>query len=160
MALNKAMLIGNLGQNPEVRTLQDGRKMATLSVATSESWRDKKSGERVTKTEWHRVVVWNENIAKFAEQYLKKGSRCYVEGQIETRKFQDRDGQERYTTEIVLRPFNGILTNLSSKDEGGGSSASSSSSSPRDNSSDERSDERPSEPSSNSRSKYDDEIPF
>lgn len=157
MALNKAMLIGHLGQNPEVRTLQDGRKVVNLSIATSESWRDKRSGERVTKTEWHRVVIWNEHLGKVAEEYLKKGSRCYIEGQIETRKYQDKDGHDRYTTEIVLRAFGGELKLLSSKDENGGTSSPSSSS---DRSSGDRNEERSSEPSSGSRSKYDDEIPF
>ena len=111
-SLNRAMLIGNLGQDPEIRSTQDGRKIAQLSIATSESWKDKATGERKDRTQWHRVVIFNEGIAGVAEKYLSKGDKVYVEGQIETRKWTDKDGQDRYTTEIVLRPYNGTLTML------------------------------------------------
>src|SRR5262245_42947840 len=111
-SLNKVILIGNLGRDPEVRRLTSGDPVVNLSVATSESWRDKASGERKEKTEWHRVVIFNENLAKVAEQYLHKGSKVYLEGQLQTRKYTDKDGAERYTTEIVLQRFRGELTML------------------------------------------------
>ena len=111
-SVNKVILIGNLGRDPEIRTMQSGGRVANLSVATSESWRDKASGERKERTEWHRVVVFNENLVRLCESYLRKGSKIYVEGQIETRKWQDQSGQERYSTEIVLRPFRGEITML------------------------------------------------
>jgi single-strand DNA-binding protein len=111
-SVNKAIIVGNLGKDPEIRRTQDGRSIANLRVATSESWRDKNSGERKEKTEWHSVVIFNENLAKVAEQYLRKGSKVYIEGQIATRKWQDQSGQDRYSTEIVLQGFNGTLTML------------------------------------------------
>ncbi|HCK84991.1 MAG TPA: single-stranded DNA-binding protein [Hyphomonadaceae bacterium] len=120
-SVNKVILVGNLGRDPEIRTMQDGNKVANLSVATSESWRDKNSGERKEKTEWHRVVIFNENIAKVAEQYLKKGAKVYIEGQLQTRKYQDQSGAEKYTTEVVLQKYRGELTMLDGKSEGGGS---------------------------------------
>lgn len=114
-SLNKVQLIGNLGRDPEVRTLQNGGKVASFSVATSESWKDKASGERQEKTQWHNIVVFNEGLAAVAERFLKKGSKIYVEGQLESRKWQDKDGADKVTTEIVLRPFNGALTMLEGK---------------------------------------------
>jgi single-strand DNA-binding protein len=111
-SLNKVMLIGNLGKDPEMRRTNAGKAIANFSIATSESWRDKESGERQEKTDWHNVVIFNENLAKIAEQYLKKGSKVYVEGQMKTRKWQDQEGKDRYTTEVVLSGFNGTLTLL------------------------------------------------
>lgn len=111
-SVNKVILIGNLGRDPDIRTTQDGRKIASLSIATSESWRDRTSGERKERTEWHRVVIFSEALAKIAEQYLKKGGKVYIEGQLSTRKYQGNDGQDRYTTEIVLNGFNAVLTML------------------------------------------------
>src|SRR5947209_4997861 len=119
-SVNKVILVGNLGKDPEVRRMQDGRPVVNLSVATSESWRDKASGERKERTEWHRVVIYNENLAKVAEQYLRKGSKIYLEGQLQTRKFADRDGAEKYTTEVVLTRFRGELVML---DRSGGEGA-------------------------------------
>jgi single-strand DNA-binding protein len=110
--LNKVMLIGNLGRDPEVRRTNAGSPVVNLRIATSESWRDKNTGERQEKTEWHSVVIFNENLAKIAEQYLKKGSKVYVEGQLQTRKWQDQTGQDRYSTEVVLSRFRGELTLL------------------------------------------------
>ncbi|HYM29847.1 MAG TPA: single-stranded DNA-binding protein [Candidatus Cybelea sp.] len=111
-SVNKVILIGNLGRDPEVRTTQDGTQVANLSVATSESWRDRATGERRERTEWHRVVIFNENLVKIASQYLKKGSKVYLEGQLQTRKWTDQSGQEKYTTEVVLARFRGELTML------------------------------------------------
>ena len=120
-SVNKVILIGNLGADPEIRHTQDGRPIANLSIATSESWRDKNTGERKEKTEWHRVVIFSEGLAKIVEQYLKKGSKVYIEGQLQTRKWQDQSGQDKYTTEVVLSGFNGTLTMLDSRNsEGGG----------------------------------------
>lgn len=119
--MNKVILVGNLGADPEVRTMQSGDKMVQLSVATSESWKDKNSGERREKTEWHRVVIFNKGLVTVAENYLKKGSKVYIEGQLETRKWQDQSGQDKYTTEVVLRPFRGELHMLDSR--GGGASS-------------------------------------
>ncbi len=118
-SVNKVILIGNLGRDPEVRSFANGGKVVNLNVATSDNWRDKQSGERKEKTEWHRVVILNENIGRIAEQYLRKGSKVYLEGQLETRKWQDQSGQDRYSTEVVLR-FNGQLTLLDGRGEGGG----------------------------------------
>jgi single-strand DNA-binding protein len=118
-SVNKVILIGNLGADPEVRTFQNGGKVCNLSVATSENWKDKQSGERKERTEWHRVAIFNENLVRIAEQYLKKGSKVYLEGQIETRKWQDQSGQDRYSTEVVLRPYRGELTLLDGRSEGG-----------------------------------------
>ena len=111
-SVNKVILVGNLGRDPEVRSMQDGRNMVNMSVATSETWRDRQSGERKERTEWHRVVIFNERLAEIAEKYLKKGSKIYVEGALQTRKWTDNSGQERYTTEVVLQRFRGELTML------------------------------------------------
>ena len=119
-SVNKVILVGNLGKDPEVRRLNSGDPVVNLSVATSESWRDKQSGERKEKTEWHRVVIFNENLAKVAEQYLRKGSKVYLEGQLATRKWTDKDGAEKYSTEIVLNRFRGELVMLDARGEGGG----------------------------------------
>jgi len=121
-SVNKVILIGNLGRDPEVRTFQNGGKVCNLRIATSETWRDRATGERKERTEWHSVAIYNENLAKIAEQYLKKGSKVYIEGQLETRKWQDQSGQDRYTTEIVLRPYRGELTLLDGRDGGGSGS--------------------------------------
>jgi single-strand DNA-binding protein len=118
-SVNKVILVGNLGRDPEVRTFQNGGKVCNLRIATSETWRDKQSGERKERTEWHSVAIFNENLAKIAEQYLRKGSTVYIEGQLETRKWQDQSGQDRYTTEIVLRQYRGELTLLSGRGETG-----------------------------------------
>jgi single-strand DNA-binding protein len=120
-SVNKVILIGNLGADPEIRRTQDGRPIANLRIATSETWRDKNTGERKEKTEWHRVVVFNEGLCKVIEQYVKKGSKLYIEGALQTRKWQDKDGQDRYSTEVVLQGFNSVLTMLDSR-AGGGSS--------------------------------------
>lgn len=121
-SVNKVILVGNLGKDPEIRTLQSGTKIANLSVATSESWNDRQSGERKERTEWHRVVIFNERLADIAERYLRKGRKVYLEGALETRKYTDQSGQEKYTTEVVLRNFRGELTLLDSAGggEGGG----------------------------------------
>ena len=119
-SVNKVILIGNLGADPEIRRTQDGRPVANLRLATSESWRDKTTGERREKTEWHRVVIFNENLCRIAEQYLKKGSKVYLEGALQTRKWQDQSGQDRYSTEVVLQGFRGELTLL---DRAGGAAA-------------------------------------
>jgi|SRR5271165_1040099 len=116
--LNKATLIGNLGQDPEVRTTQSGGKVVTLSIATSESWKDPQSGERRERTEWHRVVIFNEGLGTIAERYLTKGAKVYVEGQIRTRKWQDQSGADRYSTEIHLTPYNGEIKFLDSRKPG------------------------------------------
>jgi single-strand DNA-binding protein len=118
-SVNKVILIGNLGADPEIRRTADGRPIANLRVATSDSWRDKATGERREKTEWHRVVIFSEGLAKIAEQYLKKGAKVYIEGQIQTRKWQDQTGNDRYTTEIVLQKFRGELQMLDSRGQGG-----------------------------------------
>ena len=120
-SVNKVILVGNLGKDPEVRRTQDGTAIVHLSIATSESWRDKNSGERKEKTEWHRVVIFNENLAKVAEQYLKKGAKVYIEGQLQTRKWQDQSGVEKWTTEVVVPRFRGELTMLDGRSGGGGS---------------------------------------
>ncbi len=119
-SVNKVILIGNLGRDPEIRFLQSGDKVAHLNLATSETWRDRQSGERRERTEWHRIVIFNPNLAEVAEKYLKKGSKVYVEGALQTRKWQDQSGQDRYTTEIVLQRFKGELTMLDGRGEGGG----------------------------------------
>jgi single-strand DNA-binding protein len=117
-SVNKVILVGNLGRDPEVRRLGSGEPVVNLRIATSETWRDKQSGERKERTEWHSVVIFNENLAKIAEQYLKKGSKIYIEGQLQTRKWQDQSGVEKYTTEIVLQRFRGELTILDSRQGG------------------------------------------
>ncbi|MCV2869957.1 single-stranded DNA-binding protein [Defluviimonas sp. WL0002] len=120
-SVNKVILIGNLGRDPEVRSFPNGGKVCNLRIATSENWRDRNTGERKERTEWHSVAIFSEPLAKIAEQYLRKGSKVYIEGQLETRKWQDQSGQDRYTTEIVLRPYRGELTLLDGRDGGGGS---------------------------------------
>jgi single-strand DNA-binding protein len=144
-SVNKVILVGNLGRDPEVRRMTSGEPIVNLSVATSESWRDKNSGERKERTEWHRVVIFNENLAKVAEQYLRKGSKIYLEGQLATRKWTDKDGQEKYTTEVVLNRFRGELVMLDARGEGGGAARVSGTSEA---------------PASFDRSEMDDEIPF
>jgi single-strand DNA-binding protein len=119
-SVNKVILVGNLGADPEVRRTQDGRPIVNLRIATSETWRDKATGERKEKTEWHRVVIFSEGLAKVAEQYLKKGSKVYLEGALQTRKWQDKDGQDRYSTEVVLQGFNSTLTMLDGRGGAGG----------------------------------------
>lgn len=121
-SVNKVILVGNLGADPEIRRTQDGRPIANLRIATSETWRDRNSGERRERTEWHRVVIFNEGLCKVAENYLRKGSKVYIEGQLQTRKWQDQSGQDRYSTEIVLQGFNSTLTMLDGRGEGGGQS--------------------------------------
>ena len=118
-SINKVILVGNLGKKPEIRRTQDGRPIANLSIATSETWRDKATGERKEKTEWHRVVIFNEGLCKVAEQYLKKGAKVYIEGQLQTRKWTDKDGVEKYSTEVVLQGFGGALVMLDSRDKAG-----------------------------------------
>jgi single-strand DNA-binding protein len=146
--VNKVILVGNLGQDPEVKALRDGGKVVNLSVATSESWRDKNSGERKERTEWHRVVIWSEGLAKVAEQYLRKGSKVYLEGQLQTRKWQDQSGHDRYSTEVVLQGFGASLVMLDGKppEEGGQS--------PRASSGGKPAQSRP------ANSPVDDDIPF
>jgi single-strand DNA-binding protein len=121
-SVNKVILVGNLGKDPEVRRLNNGDPVVNLSVATSENWRDKQSGERKEKTEWHRVVIFNENLGKVAEQYLKKGAKVYIEGQLQTRKYTDNSGAEKYTTEVVLQRYRGELTMLDGKGDSAGRS--------------------------------------
>jgi single-strand DNA-binding protein len=119
-SVNKVIIVGNLGRDPEVRSFPNGGKVVNLRIATSENWRDKNTGERKERTEWHSVAIFNENLAKIAEQYLRKGSTVYIEGQLETRKWQDNTGADRYTTEVVLRQYRGELTLLGGRGEGGG----------------------------------------
>ncbi|QPH53522.1 single-stranded DNA-binding protein [Pontivivens ytuae] len=119
-SVNKVILIGNLGRDPEVRSFQNGGKVCNLRIATSETWRDKNSGERRERTEWHTVAIFSEPLVRVAEQYLRKGSKVYIEGQLETRKWQDQSGQDRYSTEVVLRPYTSTLTMLDGRGEGGG----------------------------------------
>jgi single-strand DNA-binding protein len=118
-SVNKVILVGNLGKDPEIRTLNSGDRVANLTIATSETWRDKASGERKEKTEWHRVVIFNDNLAKIAEQYLRKGSSVYLEGSLQTRKWTDQQGVEKYSTEVVLQKFNGNLTLLGGRGDSG-----------------------------------------
>ena len=119
-SVNKVILVGNLGRDPETRTFQNGGKVCNLRIATSENWKDRNTGERRERTEWHSVAIFSEPLARIAEQYLRKGSKVYIEGQLETRKWQDQSGQDRYSTEVVLRPYRGELTLLDSRSEGGG----------------------------------------
>ncbi len=121
-SLNKVTLIGNLGADPEIRSMNNGGKVCTLSVATTESWKDKQTGEKREKTEWHRVVIFGDGLVRVAENYLKKGSKIYIEGSLQTRKWQDRDGNDKYTTEVVLQGFGGTLIMLDSRGSGGGHS--------------------------------------
>jgi len=126
-SVNKVILIGNLGRDPEVRSFQNGGKVCNLRIATSETWKDRATGERRERTEWHSVAIFSEPLAKVAEQYLRKGSKVYIEGQLETRKWQDQSGQDRYSTEVVLRPYRSELTMLDGRDGGGGGGGGSSS---------------------------------
>ena len=119
-SVNKVIIVGNLGRDPEVRSFQNGGKVCNLTVATSENWRDKNTGERRERTEWHRVAIFSEGLVRVAEQYLRKGSKVYIEGQLETRKWQDQSGNDRYSTEVVLRPYKGEMTFLDRPGEGGG----------------------------------------
>ncbi|MEM9319112.1 MAG: single-stranded DNA-binding protein [Pseudomonadota bacterium] len=119
-SVNKVILIGNLGRDPEVRTFQNGGKVCNLRIATSETWKDRNTGERKEKTEWHSVAIFSEPLARVAEQYLRKGSKVYLEGQLETRKWQDQSGQDRYSTEVVLRPYTSTLTMLDGRGDSGG----------------------------------------
>jgi single-strand DNA-binding protein len=149
--LNKVMLVGHVGKDPDVRTTKDGRTICFLSLATTERWRDRGSGENSQKTEWHKIVIYNENLAKIAEQYCKKGALVYIEGQIETRKWTDKTGAERYSTEIVLRPFNGQIKFMSRQKA--------------DNGAGDRDEEvgrqpAPKPAARNSRTDLDDEVPF
>jgi single-strand DNA-binding protein len=121
-SVNKVILVGNLGKDPEIRRTQDGRPIANLSIATSETWRDKGTGERKEKTEWHRVVIFSEPLCKVVEQYLKKGAKVYIEGALQTRKWTDQAGVEKYSTEVVLQGFNSVLTMLEGRNSGGGGS--------------------------------------
>ncbi len=121
-SVNKVILVGNLGRDPEIRSFQNGGRVASFSIATSENWKDKASGEKKERTEWHRISVMNDNLVTVCERYLKKGAKVYIEGQLETRKWTDKDGQEKYTTEVVLRPYRGELTMLDSKGGSGGGS--------------------------------------
>jgi single-strand DNA-binding protein len=160
-SVNKVILVGNLGKDPEIRRTQDGRPIANLSVATSETWRDKNTGERKEKTEWHRVVVFNEGLCKVIEQYLKKGSKVYLEGALQTRKWTDKDGHEKYSTEVVLQGFNSTLTMLDTRGGGGGASVSNDDGgdfgSPGPTASRER---KPAMAGAGKRDDMDDEIPF
>ncbi len=121
-SVNKVILVGNLGADPEVRSFQNGGKVCNLRLATSETWKDRNTGERRDRTQWHSVAIFSEPLARIAEQYLRKGSKVYIEGQLETRKWQDQSGQDRYTTEVVLRPYRGELTLLDSRGDSGGQS--------------------------------------
>jgi len=163
-SVNKVILIGNLGKDPEVRRMQDGRPVVNLSVATSDTWRDKATGERRERTEWHRVVIFNEGLCRIAEQYLKKGAKVYLEGQLQTRKWTDKDNIERYSTEVVLQGFNSSLTMLDGRGGGGagaddmgsagsiGSGGDFGSSAPRER--------KPAMAGAGKREDMDDEIPF
>jgi single-strand DNA-binding protein len=146
-SVNKVILVGNLGKDPDIRRTQNNDAIVNLSVATSESWRDKQTGERREKTEWHRVVIFNENLAKVAENYLRKGSKVYLEGQLQTRKYTDKDGAEKYSTEVVLQRFRGELVMLDSRGDREGAPA-------RNGSTTQET------PASFERSEMDDEIPF
>jgi single-strand DNA-binding protein len=165
-SVNKVILIGNVGADPEIRRTQDGRPIANLRIATSESWRDRNSGERREKTEWHNVVVFSEGLCKVVEQYVKKGAKLYIEGQLQTRKWQDQTGNDRYTTEVVLQGFNATLTMLDGRGEGGGAGRGSSDycggyedDQPRQ-SSGGRSGGQPSQSGGNFSRDLDDDIPF
>ena len=161
-SVNKVILVGNLGKDPEIRRTQDGRPIANLSVATSESWRDKATGERKEKTEWHRVVIFNEGLCRIAEQYLKKGSKVYLEGQLQTRKWQDQSGQDKYTTEVVLQNFNSNLTMLDKAGErsGGGDFGSSDGGGDFGSSGPSTRERTPAMAGAGKRGDMDDEIPF
>ena len=147
-SVNKVILVGNLGKDPEVRRMTNGEPVVNLSVATSETWKDKSSGERKEKTEWHRVVIFNENLAKVAEQYLKKGAKVYLEGALQTRKWTDKEGQDKYSTEVVLNRFNGTMVMLDGRSGGGGGEGNYGGGGARE------------QPASFQRDEMDDEIPF
>ncbi|HEY2070192.1 MAG TPA: single-stranded DNA-binding protein [Rhizomicrobium sp.] len=151
-SVNKVILVGNLGKDPEVRRMQSGEPVVNLSLATSENWRDKASGERKEKTEWHRVVIFNPNLAEVAEKYLRKGSKVYVEGQLSTRKWTDKDGAEKYSTEVVLNKFRGELTMLDTKGGDAGGSGGGGDRAPRGGGGEA--------PANFDRGDMDDEIPF
>lgn len=153
-SINKVILIGNVGKDPEIRSTQDGREIANLTLATSESWKDKSTGERKEKTEWHRVTVFG-NTASVVKNYVKKGSKLYIEGSLQTRKWQDQNGQDKYTTEVVIQPYGGQLTMLDSRNSGGGA-ASGESYGGNAGHSQEPSQQQP----SNQAHELDDEIPF
>jgi single-strand DNA-binding protein len=159
-SVNKVILIGNLGKDPEVRRMQDGRPIVNLSVATSDSWRDKATGERKERTEWHRVVIFNEAIAKVAEQYLKKGSKVYLEGSLQTRKWQDQSGQDKYSTEVVLQGFNAQLTMLDRASDRGGGGDFGSSDNEFGSSGPSTREKQPAMAGAGKRGDMDDEIPF
>ena len=158
-SVNKVIIVGNLGRDPEVRSFPNGGKVVSLNIATSETWRDKASGERKERTEWHRVAIFNEALGKIAEQYLKKGSTVYIEGQLETRKWQDQSGADRFTTEVVLRQFRGELTLLGGRD-GGGSGGGSGGYEDRGGYEDQGGGNSGGGNSGGGRSDMDDEIPF
>lgn len=151
-SINKVILIGNLGKDPEIRSTQDGREIANLTLATSDQWTDKNSGEKRERTEWHKVAIFNPGLVTLCKNYLHKGSKVYIEGQLQTRKWQDNSGQDRYTTEVVLQGYSGTLTFLDGKGSGGGASASNNNSYNQDNSSGGNNDYAVEE--------LDDEIPF
>ena len=163
-SVNKVIILGNLGVDPEVRSFPNGGKVCNLRIATSENWKDKNTGERREKTEWHSVAIFSEPLVRIAEQYLRKGSKVYIEGQLETRKWQDQSGQDRYTTEVVLRPYTSTLTMLDSRGDtssqegyiGGGSNESNYSSDANDTSSNSGNDTS----SPSAAQDFDDEIPF
>ena len=160
-SLNKVMLIGNLGADPEIRRLPSGGSVANMRIATSESWRDKNTGERKEKTEWHNVGVFNDNLVRVIEQYGKKGAKIYVEGQLQTRKYQDKSGQDRYSTEVVLQGFSGNLTLLDGRGEGGGGREMSDNRGGSDCGRSSPMERRPAASSGSSRhSDLDDDIPF
>ncbi|MCX7299034.1 MAG: single-stranded DNA-binding protein [Rhodobacterales bacterium] len=162
-SVNKVILVGNLGRDPEVRTFQNGGKVVNLRIATSETWKDRNTGERKEKTEWHSVAIFNEALGKIAEQYLKKGSTVYIEGQLETRKWQDQTGADRYTTEVVVKQFRGELTLLGGRDGGSGGTsymADQSSGGGYGSAYDSGQSSGPSGSSRGSSSDIDDEIPF
>ena len=159
-SVNKVILVGNLGKDPEIRRTQDGRPIANLSVATSDTWRDKATGERREKTEWHRVVIFNEGLCRVAEQYLKKGSKVYLEGQLQTRKWQDQSGQDRYSTEVVLQGFNSQLTMLDRAGSATGELASEASIGEFGSSGPAARDKQPALAGAGKRGDIDDEIPF
>jgi len=163
-SVNKVILVGNLGKDPEIRRTQDGRPIANLSVATSETWRDKNTGERKEKTEWHRVVVFNEGLCKVIEQYLKKGAKVYLEGALQTRKWTDKDGHDKYSTEVVLQGFNSTLTMLDGRGGGGAGAGAPDSSDDFGSSGPSGGDRaparKPAMASAGKRDDMDDEIPF
>ncbi len=159
-SVNKVILVGNLGKDPEIRRTQDGRPIANLSIATSETWRDKNTGERKAKTEWHRVVIFSEPLCKIVEQYLKKGAKVYVEGALQTRKYTDQSGVEKYSTEVVLQGFNSTLTMLDGRGGGGGGSFGSDDSSDFGSSGPANSAPRRAVAAGGRNSDMDDDIPF